>query len=56
MEKGIPVGEGDEVLEEWIREQMWEPVYRPLKRVEKGGASKAARGEMGVGAMHREAS
>ncbi|TKA76527.1 hypothetical protein B0A55_05675 [Friedmanniomyces simplex] len=29
-EEGIPEGEGE--LEEWIREQMWDPVYRPLKK------------------------
>lgn len=28
QEKGIP--EDDKDLEEWIREQMWDPVYRPL--------------------------
>ncbi len=31
-EQGIP--EAEEELDEWIREQMWDPVYRPLKRVE----------------------
>ncbi|TKA67672.1 hypothetical protein B0A55_08649 [Friedmanniomyces simplex] len=29
-EEGIPEGEGE--LEEWIREQMWDPVYRPLRK------------------------
>jgi malate dehydrogenase (oxaloacetate-decarboxylating) len=28
QEEGIPTEEKD--LEEWIRVQMWEPVYRPL--------------------------
>ncbi|KAF3391025.1 NAD-dependent malic enzyme [Talaromyces pinophilus] len=28
QEKGIP--EDDQELEQWIREQMWDPVYRPL--------------------------
>ncbi|KXJ96151.1 hypothetical protein Micbo1qcDRAFT_231255 [Microdochium bolleyi] len=38
-----------EDLDEWIREQMWEPVYRPLRRVEHGpGASRAAKGELKV--------
>ncbi|CAD6578970.1 MAG: NAD-dependent malic enzyme, mitochondrial [Alectoria sarmentosa] len=32
-EKKIP--ENDKDLEEWIREQMWEPRYRPLVRVDK---------------------
>lgn len=45
-EKGIPTNEED--LEEWIREQMWDPEYRPLKLVEKEGATKHALGEMGV--------
>ena len=31
-ERDIP--ENEEELDEWIREQMWDPVYRPLKRVE----------------------
>ncbi len=31
-ETGIPTDE--EELDDWIREQMWDPVYRPLKRVE----------------------
>lgn len=49
-QEGIPVGEGEaeEVLEEWVREQMWEARYRRLERVEKGEAGKAARGEAGV--------
>jgi malate dehydrogenase (oxaloacetate-decarboxylating) len=45
QEKDIP--DGDEVLEEWIREQMWDPVYRPLKLVSKENATRHARGEMG---------
>ncbi len=32
MEKGIP-DHDDEELEEWVREQMWEPRYRELVRV-----------------------
>lgn len=31
-EKDVPTKEED--LDEWIREQMWDPVYRPLKYVE----------------------
>ena len=50
-EKGIP--EDDAELEEWIREQMWEPRYRPLTRVKEEGASKHARGEVGVGSVRR---
>jgi malate dehydrogenase (oxaloacetate-decarboxylating) len=45
-EKGIPTE--DEDLEEWIREQMWDPVYRPLKAVDGDGASRHAKGVMGV--------
>jgi malate dehydrogenase (oxaloacetate-decarboxylating) len=45
-EKGIP--EDEEDLEEWIREQMWDAAYRPLTYVEKRGAGRHARGEMGV--------
>ena len=32
QEKGIP--DKDDELEEWIREQMWEPRYRELVRVD----------------------
>ena len=45
----------DEDLEEWIREQMWEPRYRPLIRVDKEKASKHGRGELGVGGVRKEA-
>lgn len=44
----IPVDQGDEELEAWIREQMWDPVYRPLKRVEPAGASRMAKAELKV--------
>ncbi|MCJ1437427.1 NAD-dependent malic enzyme, mitochondrial [Xylographa pallens] len=33
IEEGIPKSDND--LDEWVREQMWEPRYRPLKRVTK---------------------
>ena len=52
-EKHIP--EDDEDLEEWIREQMWEPRYRPYVRVDKEKASKYGRGELGVGGVKKEA-
>lgn len=42
----IPEVEAD--LDEWIREQMWDPVYRTLKPVEMEGASRLARGELRV--------
>lgn len=38
----------DDELNEWIREQMWDPVYRPLKLVERKGASTHALGLDGV--------
>ncbi|CAK4031266.1 malic oxidoreductase [Lecanosticta acicola] len=44
-EKEIP-SDGAE-LEEWIREQMWVPEYRPLEKVDPGDASRAAKGEAG---------
>ncbi|OTB01278.1 hypothetical protein M426DRAFT_64309 [Hypoxylon sp. CI-4A] len=52
-ERGIPTAEEggneeEEVLDEWIREQMWDPVYRPLKRVVPEGASRAAKAELKV--------
>lgn len=51
-EEGIP-GD-DEELKEWIREQMWNPVYRPLKYVNPKGASRSAKGELGmVGSVER---
>ncbi|ROW04860.1 hypothetical protein VMCG_04741 [Cytospora schulzeri] len=51
-EEGIP--SNDEDLKEWIREQMWNPVYRPLKYVNPMGASRQAKGELGmVGSLDR---
>jgi malate dehydrogenase (oxaloacetate-decarboxylating) len=35
-------------LEMWVRAQMWEPKYRPLKKVSKEDASRHARGELGI--------
>ncbi|APA09296.1 hypothetical protein SS1G_12079 [Sclerotinia sclerotiorum 1980 UF-70] len=46
QEKGIPGNDGD--LEEWIREQMWDPVYRPLKLVGREKASRYASGKSGT--------
>ncbi|KUJ24671.1 uncharacterized protein LY89DRAFT_693246 [Mollisia scopiformis] len=45
-EEGIPTN--DEDLEEWIREQMWDPAYRPLKLVDKQTANKHAKGQSGT--------
>ncbi|KAK8251102.1 hypothetical protein HDK77DRAFT_481000 [Phyllosticta capitalensis] len=52
-QEGIPQDDGD--LEEWIREQMWDPVYRPLKRVGLEQASSFARGEAGSASTKRPA-
>ena len=46
QEKEIP--EDKTELEEWIREQMWEPRYRPLVKVDPKEASSLAKGEAGV--------
>tara|TARA_R110002003_G_scaffold225_1_gene16531 strand:+ start:6195 stop:6512 length:318 start_codon:yes stop_codon:yes gene_type:complete len=46
QEKDIPTGNAD--LEEWIREQMWNADYRPLKLIEHHEANAHARGEAGV--------
>lgn len=52
-EEGIP--EDDEELQEWVREQMWDPVYRPLKLVNKEDASRQAKGELkAVGSLEPE--
>ena len=52
VEEGLATEEGipsdDVELEEWIREQMWDAVYRPLKHVEKRSANRHARGEAGI--------
>lgn len=46
QEEGIP--EDDKELQGWVREQMWDPVYRPLQLVKKEDASRQAKGEMKV--------
>lgn len=52
-EDGIP-GD-DEDLKDWIREQMWNPVYRPLEYVNPQGATRQAKGELGaVGTIDRK--
>ena len=45
-EKDIPTDDNE--LEEWIRDQMWDAVYRPLRRVEVEGATKLAMGKAGT--------
>lgn len=43
-EAGMPLDGGDALLDEWIREQMWEAEYRPLKYVPLEEASRHALG------------
>ncbi|KAK5122998.1 hypothetical protein LTR85_003564 [Meristemomyces frigidus] len=45
QEKEIPTDDAE--LDEWIREQMWDAVYRPMKKVSREEASRVARGEAG---------
>ncbi|KAK5165829.1 NAD-dependent malic enzyme, mitochondrial [Saxophila tyrrhenica] len=51
QEKDIPTEDGE--LEEWIREQMWKPEYRQLRKVRKEEGSRVARGEAGSRGMVR---
>ena len=53
QEKNIPTDDAE--LEEWIREQMWNPEYRPLKLVEEQTADAHAKGEAGTASGQREA-
>ncbi|KAF2822344.1 hypothetical protein CC86DRAFT_77731 [Ophiobolus disseminans] len=53
QEKDIPRNDAD--LEEWIREQMWNAEYRPLKLIEEHNADAHARGEAGIASGQREA-
>lgn len=53
QEKDIP--KDDAELEEWIREQMWDPVYRPLKLIAPEGATAHAKGEAGSTSSRRMA-
>ncbi|KAG0130640.1 hypothetical protein HOY82DRAFT_579163 [Tuber indicum] len=47
---GIPEEEeGEGELKMWVEMQMWEPEYRPLRKVRPEESSRAARGELGVG-------
>lgn len=50
---GIP--QGEEEIEEWIREQMWDARYRELKKVSLGDAGARAKGEAGTGSSRRGA-
>jgi malate dehydrogenase (oxaloacetate-decarboxylating) len=51
QEKDIPTDDAD--LEEWIREQMWDARYRPLKLIDEDEASAYARGEAGIASHQR---
>ena len=51
QEKDIPTDDGE--LEEWIREQMWDARYRPLKLVDESQADSHARGEAGTSSHQR---
>lgn len=53
QEKEIP--SDDSQLEEWIRDQMWDARYRPLKYVEEADATAHAKGEAGIGNVRRSA-
>ena len=53
QEEGIP--DNDALLEEWIREQMWDPTYRDLKLVESHTASRQAKGLLGAASTSRTA-
>lgn len=51
QEKDIPTDE--DILEEWIREQMWDARYRPLELVDESKADSHAKGEAGIGSHQR---
>ena len=53
QEKEIPSDDAE--LEEWIRDQMWDARYRPLKCVEEADATAHAKGEAGTGNVRRSA-
>lgn len=46
--EGVEVPAEEEDIEEWVREQMWDAVYRPLKLVKESEAPPGAKGELGV--------
>lgn len=54
QQKDIPTNDAD--LGEWIREQMWDAYYRPLKLVGEEDATAHARGEAGPASHRRAAS
>lgn len=46
----IPVEDEGDLLD-WVQMQMWDPAYRPLKRVDHSTSTRAAKGEVGVGSL-----
>lgn len=54
QEKDIPTDDAE--LEEWIREQMWDAKYRPLKLVEDHEADAFAKGQAGAASHQRTGS
>ena len=42
------------LLDTWIREQMWDPKYRELRRVESHSASRHAKGLLGTASSQRQ--
>ena len=53
QENGIP--SDDDEFDEWVREQMWDARYRPLRLVENGAATASAKGEAGPAKAGRPA-
>lgn len=52
-ERGIPSeSDGDDLLDDWIREQMWTPEYRPLRYVNMEDASRQAAGVRAPGEIY----
>lgn len=43
--EGIP--DNDNELLKWVQDQMWDPVYLPLKKVDPRTASREAKGQVG---------
>lgn len=50
QEEDIPLN--DDILKDFIREQMWDATYRDLRRVSVEEATKHAKGEAGMGRSH----
>lgn len=46
----IPVEDEGDLLD-WVQMQMWDPAYRPLKKVDHETSTRAAKGELGIGRL-----